>query len=166
MKRFANFCPNCGTALVLRDRHGRERPVCEACGHIVYFDPKVAVIAVVIQDERVLLVQRAMNPGMGKWACPAGFVEYDEAPTDAVLRELKEETNLDGKIEGLIEVFPKKDDGLADIVIAYRVSIIGGNLEAGDDADNADWFTRDSLPELVFYPSITLIGERWRSGGL
>jgi hypothetical protein len=50
-------------------------------------------------------------------------------------------------------------------VIAYRATIIGGNLQAGDDAVNADWFANDELPELVFYPSITLT-ERWKRGQL
>lgn len=163
MKRIANFCPNCGTKLIAKDHHGRARPICPGCDYVVYFDPKVAVLALVIDDERVLLVKRAMEPGQGKWACPAGFVEHDEAPEIAVLRELKEETGLIGTVEQLIEVFPKKDEGLADIVIAYQVKIIGGILQADDDADEVDWFTRDTLPELVFYPSITLIGEQWRN---
>lgn len=166
MTRVANFCPNCGDKLTPQEMHGRERPVCDECGYVVYFDPKVAVIAVVIRDERVLLVQRSVAPGIGKWACPAGFVDYDEAPAEAALRELKEETGLDGQIEGLIDVFPKKDNGLANIVIAYRVRIVGGTLVAGDDAQDAAWFTRNNLPPLVFYPSITLIGERWQQGQL
>lgn len=166
MRRIANFCPQCGEALTQRDTHGRLRPVCPDCNHIVYFDPKVAVIAVIIQDEQVLLVQRANEPGQGKWACPAGFVEHDEAPEDAAIRETLEETGLVVRVTQLLEVFPKKDNGLADIVIAYAAEVIGGTLQAADDAVDARWFTQDNLPELVFYPSITLIGEHWRHGRL
>ena len=166
MSRVANFCPNCGTALELKDRHGRLRPVCPACGFIFYHDPKVAVVAVVIKDDKVLLVKRAFDPGKGKWACPAGFVDYDEPPSFAVVRETYEETGLRVQSDHVLQVFPKKDHGLANIVIAYRCSVLGGTLQAGDDAEQAQWFTRDQLPELVFYPSITLIGIRWRNGKL
>ena len=164
MTRIANFCPECGVRLGLQHIQGRERPICHDCNFVFYFDPKVAVLAFIVQNDKVLLVQRAHNPGQGKWACPAGFVEYDEAPEEAVLRELEEETGYIGQVEGLLEVFPKKDDGLADIVIVYQVRIIGGDLCPADDADDAQWFTRDNLPELVFYPSQTLVGKRWRNG--
>ncbi|MDQ7033928.1 MAG: NUDIX hydrolase [Anaerolineae bacterium] len=83
---------------------------------------------------------------------PAGFVEYDEAPADAVLRELQEETGLIGKIDRLLDVFPKKDDGMANIVIVYAISIIGGTLSAADDAEEVAWCSCDKLPQLVFLP--------------
>ena len=166
MSRPANFCPKCGGTLHMQERSGRERPVCTVCDFTLYFDPKVAVLAVVIENEQVLLIKRAIDPGQGKWACPAGFVDHDEAPEDAVLRELREETNLIGKVERLLAVFPKKDDGLADIVIAYQVSVIGGILSPADDASAAQWFGRDNIPELVFYPTVTLIKQRWRNGHL
>ena len=166
MSRVANFCPGCGCKLVLKHHHGRERPVCPDCDYVFYFDPKVAVLAFVKQDDKVLLIKRGISPGKGKWACPAGFIEHDEAPADAVLRELQEETGLIGEVSGLLEVFPKKDHGLANIVIAYHVTITGGELCPDDDADEADWFSRDNLPELVFYPSRTLVGKRFRNGDL
>ena len=164
MSRVANYCPNCGAKLILQNRYGRERPVCGDCDHTFFFDPKVAVLAFVLRDDKVLLIKRAIDPGAGKWACPAGFVEFDEDPADAVLRELEEETGLTGKITRLLEVFPRKDEGLADIVIAYAIKITGGELAPADDASDARWFTRDNLPELVFYPSMQLVGERWRNG--
>jgi 8-oxo-dGTP diphosphatase len=163
MSRIANFCPRCGAAVTEQERYGRLRPTCSSCEYIVFHDPKVAVLAFITHNESVLLVKRAIDPGAGKWACPAGFVEHDEAPADAVLRELLEETGLIGKIDHLLEVFPKKDEGLADIVIVYGVSIVGGALCPADDAEEVAWFTRDNLPELVFYPSITLVGQ-WQRG--
>lgn len=166
MKRDANFCPRCGQALTPRPMHGRLRPCCDACGYIFYFDPKVAVVVVIVQNEKVLLVQRAHDPGQGKWACPAGFVEHDETPEDAAVREVGEETGLHVRVERLLDVFPKRDHGLADIVIAYQAVIIAGTLQAADDAADARWFGRDELPELVFYPSQTLVGQRWRNGNL
>lgn len=160
--RIAKFCPNCGHALNWQYLNGRDRPVCPSCQHIVYFDPKVAVVAFVEEDNCLLLVQREIDPGKGKWALPAGFVEYDEAPSDAAIRETLEETGLHIEIDQLLDVFPKRDNGLADIVIAYQGHVVGGTLQAADDAADADWFSAENLPELVFYPSITLVG-RWKS---
>lgn len=165
MSRVANYCPACGTQLQQRPMHGRIRPVCPDCGYIVYFDPKVAVVVMITDedDAHVLLVQRANEPGMGKWAMPAGFVDYDETPEDAAVREVQEETGLNVDLTRLLAVFPRRDEGLADIVIAYAAQVTSGELIAGDDASDAAWFPRDALPELVFYPSITLVGA-WSRG--
>lgn len=164
MKRIANFCPSCGHAIAFRNRHGQLRPVCPNCGFVVYHDPKVAVIAFLEQNEQVLLVKRANDPGRGLWACPAGFVEHNEDPEHAVIREMREETGLIVRVEHVMRVFGRKDGGLADIVIAYRVRQVGGTLVAADDAEEAAWFRRDNLPAIVFYPSVQLVGIEWRNG--
>ena len=165
MTRIANFCPRCGGALTRRYHSGRQRPFCRSCDAPIYFDPKVAVVVFIERADEVLLIRRAVDPGQGKWALPAGFVDYDEAPEDAALRETLEETALQVRIKKLLAVFPKKDEGLADIVIAYSATILTGELCAGDDAAEVGWFRRDSLPPLVFYPSIRLT-ELWRAGKL
>lgn len=166
MKRIANFCPNCGTAFVHKQYHGQVRPVCPACEFVMYHDPKVAVVVVVLRDDAVLLVKRANEPGQGLWACPAGFVDYNEAPYDAAIRETQEETGLIIQIDRVLEVYGRKDAGLANIAICYQASVVGGDLNAGDDAEDARWFKRDTLPPLVFYPSVMLVGIRWRQGRL
>ncbi len=162
MTRIANFCPICGTAL---QTNGAGRPQCPQCAHIVYFDPKVAVVAWVQDGPQVLLVQRAYDPQKGKWALPAGFVDHDEPPDAAAIREVREETGLEVRILALLDVFPKRDNGLADIVIAYRAQWVGGQLRPADDAADARWFTQRDLPELAFYPSQTL-ADRWLRGEL
>jgi len=165
MSRIANFCPICGEPLTEKHYAGRERPYCISCERPVYFDPKVAVVVFIEKDDKVLLIRRGMEPGIGKWALPAGFIDFDEAPEDGAIRETLEETNLHVKIDKLLAVFPKRDDGLADVIICYSASILDGTPEAGDDADDIGWFTRDNIPELVFYPSITLT-TLWRNGEL
>lgn len=163
-ERVARFCPMCGTALEMRERYGTLRPICPACGHVVFFDPKVAVATLILQDEQVLLVKRAVEPKKDLWALPAGFVEWDESPEAAARRECLEETGLIVEIERLVDVFHTPDDGgLADIVIAYAARISGGTLHAADDAAEAAWFTRAALPELAFLPSQRLMA-RWSAG--
>ncbi len=164
--RVANFCPRCGAALEQQEREGRLRPVCPACGYVVYFDPKVAVAVFITQRDQVLLVQRKINPMAGCWALPAGFMDYDEDPQTAARREVLEETNLEIVIDRLLEIFHTPDDGgMADIVIAYAAHITGGSLRAQDDAAQVAWFSREQVPEVAFLPSQTIV-QRWLAGAL
>jgi 8-oxo-dGTP diphosphatase len=164
--RVAHFCSLCGSRLEQEHRYGLLRPVCKNCGHVVFFDPKLAVVTLIVQDERVLLVKRAGDPMKGYWALPAGFVEWSEDPVEAARRECLEETGLAVQIDRLLDVFHTPNDGgLADIVIAYAASIKSGVLQAADDAEAVGWFTRDSLPPLAFLPSQRLLG-RWQAGDI
>ncbi|MBZ0289172.1 MAG: NUDIX hydrolase [Anaerolineae bacterium] len=163
-KYIANFCPVCGTKLELRARTGTVRPVCPNCDYTAYFDPKVAVVVFIKQDDRVLLVKRAIDPMKGRWAMPAGFVEAGEDPQAAARRESLEETSLIVGIDRLLDVFfTAGDGGAADIVIAYAATVTGGELKADDDAEEVAWFSRDNLPDVVFMPSQRL-AARWLAG--
>jgi 8-oxo-dGTP diphosphatase len=165
-ERTARFCTLCGQPLEWRERFGKQRLYCPACDHTVFFDPKVAVVAFVTDGDRVLLVKRAHDPGKGRWALPAGFVDPTEAPADAAARETLEETGLIVEVDELLDVLHRPDpDGLADIVIAYRARCVGGALCAGDDADNADWFSADALPDIALVTTERLIA-RWLAGEL
>jgi ADP-ribose pyrophosphatase YjhB (NUDIX family) len=156
----------CGTRLEQRPRNGAIRPVCPACDHTIYFDPKVAVAVCLMQDDQILLVRRGMEPMQGLWAMPAGFMEYDEDPQAAARREVLEETGLEVRIDRLLEVFhTPSDGGLANIVITYAASITGGRLQASDDADDVGWFSKANVPAVAFLPSQTIV-QRWLAGEL
>ena len=106
----------------------------------------------VARDERgrFLLIRRGRDPYKGLWAFPGGFVDIGEMTSVACLRELKEETGLDGRIIRLLGVFddPDRDPRGPVISIAYEVGIIGGTLEAGDDAAHAEWVDTNPLSPL------------------
>lgn len=162
--RTAHFCPMCGAPLETRPRQGKLRPVCPRCDYTIYFDPKVAVVALILRQDQVLLVQRANDPLKGLWTLPGGFVDAGEDPQAAAVREVREETALDTAIERLLDVFHTPDDGgLADIVIAYAARVRAGQLQAGDDAEHAAWFGRDRLPELAFMPTQRIV-YAWAAG--
>jgi ADP-ribose pyrophosphatase YjhB (NUDIX family) len=167
MIRTAHFCPMCGAALEQQHRAGKLRPVCPACGHIVFFDPKVAVVIFIVQEDKILLVKRAVDPGKGRWAFPAGFVDAGEDPKAAARREILEETGLEIEITRLIDVFPRSadDGGTADIIIAYAARITGGALHPDDDAEAVAWFATHDLPDLVFATTEILV-ERWAKGDI
>jgi len=103
----------------------------------------------------LLLVERKKDPFKGKWALPGGFVEMDEELDNAVARELAEETGLTGVALRQIHTFgkPGRDPRGRQITIVYMGILRNrpGKLTAGDDAQNARWFSLDNLPaDLAF----------------
>jgi 8-oxo-dGTP diphosphatase len=103
-----------------------------------YRNPALAVDAAVRRGNEVLLIQRGNPPWKGSWALPGGFVDYGEDPVNAVLRELKEETNLDGKIIALLNVKgnPARDPRKHIVSIVYEI-FAEGEPVGGDDAVDA-----------------------------
>lgn len=159
----ANFCPVCGAPLAMQERFGRLRPFCPQCGHTVFFDPKVAVVGFVTRKDELLLVKRRNDPGRGRWALPAGFVEHDEDPRRALEREVLEETGITAETGALLELLHRPDeDGSADIVIAFAMRYVGGDAVAQDDAEEAAWFHRDHLPDTALTTTALLL-RRWQA---
>jgi ADP-ribose pyrophosphatase YjhB (NUDIX family) len=160
-----HFCTQCGQPVEQRQTHGARRPVCPACGHIHFIDPKVAVAVVVERDGALLLIQRKGAPEAGKWSVPAGYVDAGEDPARAAEREAHEETGLAVRVTALWDVIAKTEpqEG-ADILIVYLAEITGGDLQAGDDAAQALFHTRDRLPPLdqIAFGSAKRIVLRWR----
>jgi 8-oxo-dGTP diphosphatase len=146
-----HFCMQCGAPLERRFLFGLERPSCPVCGWIYFEDPKVAAAALVELDGKVLLTRRVNEPHRGEWSLPAGFVDAHEDPASAAERECLEETGLVVRVTHLLDVIAGREhERGADIVILYAVEIIGGDLHAGDDADQVAYFSRDALPPLAF----------------
>lgn len=145
------FCPRCGSPMHTQQVADKPRRVCPACRYVYFTDPKVGVGVAVVEDGRLLLIKRAMNPERGKWSLPAGFIDQGEDPKDAAAREALEETGLIVRIEGVLDVFHNPPGaGGASVFILYRAQIIGGELAAADDAADAGFFALDQLPELAF----------------
>ncbi|KAA0002406.1 MAG: NUDIX hydrolase [Thermoplasmata archaeon] len=114
--------------------------------------PRLTVDGVIIKDKKILLIKRKNEPFKGKWALPGGFVEYGETVEDAVIREIKEETGLDTKIEKLLGVYsdPVRDPRGHTISIVYLLSPKKGVLKGSDDAMEAKFFDIENLPPLAF----------------
>jgi len=153
------YCPQCATGLVSRELDGRTRQVCPACGFIHYQNPVPAAGCLVERDGYVLLVQRRFAPHVGTWTLPAGFVEWDETPEQAAVRETKEETGLQVRSDGLFGVFPwhqEFHDGQAHdngVLVIYRATVADGELQAGDDAQAVAWYAAGALPGQIGFAS-------------
>jgi 8-oxo-dGTP diphosphatase len=147
------FCSHCGGTLIqtLLKPGEPHRPVCRACGYVVYFDPKV-VVGTIISNHRgqVAMVRRAIEPGYGKWVFPGGYVDRGEELMIAATREAWEEAHLRVHINGLVNIYSYR--GQAPIVIVYAATPVGGELRAEDESSEAGWFTTLDMPwsELAF----------------
>ncbi|MGM9799059.1 MAG: NUDIX hydrolase [Muribaculaceae bacterium] len=101
---------------------------------------------------RVLLVKRGIEPYKGRWAFPGGFIKMDESAEDGALRELQEETGLTGAFIRQFHTFsdPNRDPRERVITIAYYALVRMKEVKGGDDADEAQWFALDEVPQLAF----------------
>jgi 8-oxo-dGTP diphosphatase len=147
------FCPVCGSALEPRllKAGEPERLVCTGCEFVFYLDPKLAV-GTIIRDERnrVVLVRRAIEPGYGKWVFPGGYVDRGEELRSAAVREAREETGLDVRLEELIDIYSYP--GHVPVIIVFAAAPIGGCLACDDEGLEARFFEPHEIPweELAF----------------
>jgi len=116
------YCPLCASPLARRVVGERERDACTACDWVHWDNPTPVVAAVVDYDGRVLLARNRDWPEK-MFALVTGFLERDESPSAAVLREVKEETDLDGDAAHLIGVYEFAH--LNQLIVAYHVPARG-----------------------------------------
>ena len=141
------FCPLCGGRFeptVVKSGEPK-RPVCGQCGHVVYFDPKVAVGTIICNGrDEIALVRRSIEPGYGKWVFPGGYVDRGEGLLIAAAREAQEEANLLIRVDGLINIYSY--ESRTPIIIVYAATAIGGALRADDESFDAAWYRKSELP--------------------
>ncbi len=115
--------------------------------------PALAVGAVAVVDERLLLVRRGHGPAAGEWSVPGGRVEAGESIVTAVVREVAEETGLEVIVEDLLGWVERFDDGEHFVILDFAVTALDPDapLRAGDDAAEAAWVP---LAELDTYPLV------------
>ncbi len=141
------FCSACGASAVDREIDQYVRSVCTGCGKILYRNPAPAAGCLVEQDGAVLLARRKFEPWQGRWYIPSGFVEYGDDVEDTARREVREETGLIVELGALFGVYSYFDDPRQHgIVVLYRALVVGGALQAGDDAAEVAFFAPAELP--------------------
>lgn len=140
------YCPICGSNLINKQIEGRTRRYCRRCEKPIYQNPKpCGGVLVVDERERLLLVKRTQPPAPGAWSVPAGYLEADEPPREAAIRELREETGLTVSTDDLQlfeTIFVRHPNGRHVLVIIYTTdrSATTGNVIAGSDAAEAQFW--------------------------
>ncbi len=162
------FCARCGHALAARVvEDQRVRPVCPACGLIVYQNPPIAAGVIAERaDGEIVLVLRGENPGKGLWGLPAGFMEIDETIEQAARRECLEETGLTVELDALWGVwsFYHEWKHSSGVLVLYRARIVGGQARAGSDSDQVEFFAPDQIPDaLLAFETHREAIAKWRA---
>jgi ADP-ribose pyrophosphatase YjhB (NUDIX family) len=143
--------------------------MCPACGYVQYRNPTAVVAAILLSDgsqlpppgklitlqaaTHLLLVRRSAPP-RGSWCIPCGYIEYEEDIREAAEREMREETGLVTRAEGVFAVHSNFHDPANHTVGTWFLArYISGTLEPGDDADQAACFPISSPPEPLAFPT-------------
>lgn len=148
------YCPYCGhDEIELSQIDGRKREKCPNCGRVFYKNPVPSVVGISFNDKKeILLVKRGVEPDIGSWCLPGGFIEMGETSEQAVKRELLEETGVNVNPGEIITVDTTIDGFYGDVVvIAYKIEIRKGqDFIPGDDALEVQYYPKEKLPKLTF----------------
>ena len=126
------------------------RAVCDHCSHVIYDNPKIVVGSVVLHDGKVLLCRRAIEPRLGYWTVPAGYMELNETPEEGAIREAREEANADLTLAGLLAIYTIKH--LSQVQMIYRATLTSPEFSAGPESLDVKLFSFDEIPwnEIAF----------------
>ena len=131
----------------------RERLVCGDCGWIHYDNPKIVVGAVISHEDKILMCRRAIEPRLGYWTIPAGFLEEHESTEDGARRETQEEATAEIQIEGLLAVYnvPR----ISQVQLIYKARLASPEFAPGPESQEVKLYGWDEMPwdELAF-PSV------------
>lgn len=146
-----HFCLECGTSLINKLIEGREREICPACGWIYYEHRKISAGVRIQKNGKLFLVQRGIQPWIHKWYMPAGYLEVDEQPDQAAVREAFEETGLIVTIRELAGIYTYSDDPRGNgLVLLYDADITGGVLIITPETTQAGFFSIEEVKGMQF----------------
>ena len=153
-----NNCSRCGTGLVFGPVDGdhRDRLVCPSCGWIAYVNPRLVVTALPITDSgQIVLIRRGIEPAVGAWAQPGGFLEIDETVNEGAIRETFEETGLRVELGEIIGLYSRLE--AAVVVLVFEARIVGGAFRLSPEATEIVAFEPDAIP----WPEIAFKTTYW-----
>lgn len=160
MKIKIKFCQNCGQKLDQKQVSGLERPYCSSCRQIVYVDPKLVAVVLVQLDCKLVMIRRGIQPALGHWSFPSGYVDSGEAVEDAAVREVSEETGLNIQLSHLIGLYSTK--GSEIVLVAFAAKCLNGSLRAGEEVSEIALYALDSLPPLPFPHDYKILAD-WQN---
>lgn len=148
------YCSICGRKLKQRSDGNL---VCTNCSFVNYRNPRPTATALVLYKNKLLLTKRARAPYQGWWDLPGGFIDRGEDPLQAVMRELKEETDLGIVVKKIFGIYPGTykfgNDPFYTLNIIYLAAAPTDTLGAFDDVSASRWFTKRDLPKKIAFNS-------------
>jgi ADP-ribose pyrophosphatase YjhB (NUDIX family) len=141
-----NFCSNCGNALILETPAGDDRPryLCNSCRTVHYENPKVVVGCIPEKDGKILLCRRAIEPRLGKWTLPAGYLENGETVAQGAERETREEAGVNIEILAPYVLF--NICHINQIYLMFRGRLVDDKIKAGTESAEVRLFAEEEIP--------------------
>ena len=141
-----NFCSNCGARIVVRVPEGDTLPshMCDACGTIHYRNPLMVVGSIPEWDGHVLLCKRAIEPRLGMWTLPAGFMELGESVAQGAIRETLEEANARVELGDMFTVLSVPH--VNQVHVFYRAQLLDLDFGPGTESLEVALFREDQIP--------------------
>lgn len=156
------FCSNCGQQVIEKIPAGdsRTRHVCESCKTIHYQNPKIVAGCIPVQDDRLLLCRRAIEPRHGLWTLPAGFMENGESTEQAAARETMEEACAEVDDLSLYGVFSIPH--INQVYMMFRAQLANNQFGPGDESLEVRLFEESEVPwDDLAFPVVRLTLERY-----
>ena len=156
-----NFCSVCGGAVQLERPDGdeRDRFVCSVCTTVHYVNPKIVVGSVCHHEGRVLLCRRAIEPRLGYWTIPAGWMEVGETAEEGAIREAWEEARAKIRVEGLLAVY--SITRIDQVQILFRASLLTPEVAAGPESQEVKLVDWSEIPwDDLAFPTVGWILRR------
>ena len=142
------YCHWCGNILAVKKLNETDKHYCNICDRFIFEDPKLAVVVLVSNGSKLLLVKRAIEPALGKWSFPSGYVDIGEVVETAAVREVKEETGVDIKINFLVGAYSSSSRPL--VLLAYGAEVSGGIMKLNHEVLDLGYFSPECLPDMPF----------------
>ena len=141
-----NFCNNCGSTVVHRIPEGDSLPraVCDACGTIQYQNPKIVVGCLPVFGDRILMCKRAIEPRLGLWTLPAGFMEENESASQGAAREALEEANARVEIQDLYTVYSIPH--ISQVYMMFLAKLVDADVSPGIESLEVKLVTEEEIP--------------------
>ena len=131
----------------------RERLVCGDCGFVLYENPKVIVGAVCTWEDKYLLCRRGIEPRLGYWTMPVGYMELHETTEQGALREVWEEAQARAEIDALLAIYSIPE--ISQVHMIYRARMTSPDFAAGPESLEVGLFTWEDIPWAdLAYPNV------------
>jgi NADH pyrophosphatase NudC (nudix superfamily) len=146
------FCSSCGHEMETREIDGTLRRACTQCSFVHWGNYSVGVGALVIKDDKMLLVRRAQEPGKGYWTNPGGYIEQLEMIHDTVKREVLEECGIEAVVRGVVAV-RDQPRSIHNLYIAFSMDYISGEaIPDGVEVDAAGFYSLEEMETMNVAP--------------
>ena len=146
------YCSNCATEIEIKVPEGDNLPrhTCPSCDSIFYVNPKIVAGCLPIYEDKVLLCKRAIEPRLGYWTVPAGFMELGESTEEAALRETMEEANA--RVELLSLYTLTSITHVSQVQFIYLAKLPEPKFSTSSESLEVRLFSEEEIPwdELAF----------------